>query len=217
MSPSDSDEAVFAQIAGERRLLAETLSQLTHDQWQTPSLCGAWSVRDVAAHLVVPLVVPLWRFGATLVRARGSFDRANELATQRVVENHGDRLAELLVEHADHRFTPPGHGPLAPLSDIVVHGHDIRRPLGLAYDLPDARQVLVLDFIADSAGKAPFPALLSPYRWEATDLDWTHGDGPLVAGPAASIMLLMTGRSDALADVAGDGVEQLTTSMATTA
>jgi len=43
----------------------------------------------------------------------------------------------------------------------------------------------------------------------ATDVDWTHGSGPEVTGPAHSLLMAMTGRKDALADLSGDGVDTL--------
>ena len=43
-------------------------------------------------------------------------------------------------------------------------------------------------------------------RFEATDLDWARGTGPVVAGPAEALMLAITGRSVALTDLDGPGV-----------
>ena len=43
----------------------------------------------------------------------------------------------------------------------------------------------------------------------ATDTDWSHGSGPLVEGPAVSLMLATTGRRAALEDLRGPGVETL--------
>jgi hypothetical protein len=39
---------------------------------------------------------------------------------------------------------------------------------------------------------------------KATDTDWSHGDGPEVAGPILSLVLSMTGRGVALTDLAGE-------------
>jgi hypothetical protein len=44
---------------------------------------------------------------------------------------------------------------------------------------------------------------------KATDTDWSHGSGPVVEGPMLSLLLAMTGRRAALADLSGDGVETL--------
>ena len=41
-------------VAGERRDLAAVLAGLTPEQWDAPSLCTGWRVREVAAHLSLP-------------------------------------------------------------------------------------------------------------------------------------------------------------------
>jgi uncharacterized protein (TIGR03083 family) len=203
------DDKIFTAIAAERRNLATTLTGLDAAQWETPSLCEGWTVRDVAAHLVVPLITPMWRFGVAMLAARGNFDRANRKMTDRVARQHGHRLPELLTEHADSRFTPPGNGPLAPLTDVIVHGRDICRPLAIEPHIPDDRQIAVLDFVASPSARGMFPLPDTELRWEASDLEWFHGDGPVVRGPAEAIMLVLTGRRAALADTAGEGAEFL--------
>ena len=50
-------------------------------------------------------------------------------------------------------------------------------------------------------------------RLVATDLDWSHGTGPEVTGPALPLLLAMTGRSAGLADLAGAGLATLGTRM----
>ncbi len=47
-------------------------------------------------------------------------------------------------------------------------------------------------------------------RLRATDVDWTHGDGPEVSGPLTSMILAMSGRTPALADLGGEGLQVLT-------
>ena len=44
---------------------------------------------------------------------------------------------------------------------------------------------------------------------EATDVDWTTGQGEVVRGPCMSLILAMVGRTGALADCEGPGVETL--------
>lgn len=39
--------------ADERRDLADFLETLTPEQWQQPSLCAGWTVRDVVAHVTI--------------------------------------------------------------------------------------------------------------------------------------------------------------------
>jgi len=201
-------DGVYAAIADERRRLAKVLSELTAEQWDTPSLCGDWSVRDVTAHLVVPLVMGVREFMPILFRARGNFDRSNVIAAQRAVEMYGPLLPELLARHADSRFKPPGGGPRAPLTDILVHGQDIRRPLGIARDVVDEdRWRTTLHFVTATRAGRVFGYRGTGLTWQATDIGWATGQGPTVSGPAEAILMLMTGRSAALDDVSGDGVD----------
>ena len=46
-------------------------------------------------------------------------------------------------------------------------------------------------------------------KLNATDADWTHGDGPEVSGPMISLLMAMTGRKAAIDDLKGEGVETL--------
>jgi uncharacterized protein (TIGR03083 family) len=70
----------WAEIERERRDLVDQVESLTEEQWRTPSLCGAWMVRDVLAHLLSPLTPGVTRrFALAMVKARGNFDRANRL------------------------------------------------------------------------------------------------------------------------------------------
>jgi hypothetical protein len=43
----------------------------------------------------------------------------------------------------------------------------------------------------------------------ATDLDWRHGSGPEVAGPAEALLMAIAGRPDALGDLDGPGAPLL--------
>jgi hypothetical protein len=43
-------------------------------------------------------------------------------------------------------------------------------------------------------------------RLEATDLDWTHGDGAVVRGPGEALLMAMLGRGHAVADLEGPGL-----------
>ncbi len=204
-----SDDETFEAIADERRSLANTLETLTPAQWDHASLCGEWTVRDVAAHLVAPLVIPIWRFGVLMLRARGNFDEANKMMTDMVVRQHGTELVSLLRDRADKRFTPPGRGSAAPLTDIVVHALDICRPLEITRSSPDDRRVVVLDYVTGLRGRDAFAHSAAAVRWEATDIDWSHGDGPTVSGTADTLMLAITGRRSVVDELSGDGVSLL--------
>jgi uncharacterized protein (TIGR03083 family) len=200
----------FAEIADERRDLADLLSGLTAEQLATPSLCDEWTVHEVAAHLIMPLEVSMPRFLLTLLACRGDFDRANVRLTRNLARRPIEKIVEVLRRKAASRFTPPGSGPEAPLTDLLVHGADIRWPLRLPRNIPEERLQTSLTFLTGpSAGRLAGEGRLDGLRFEADDLDWTSGDGPIVTGTAEALLLAITGRAAALGVLSGDGLPTL--------
>ena len=101
--------------------------------------------------------------------------------------------------------TPPA--PLdSRLVEAVVHGEDIRRPLGLdrAYPQDVVTRALHLQArTSESFGGAK--QLVTRVRLVATDADVAIGSGPDVRGPLLDLLLVATGRRAALA-LEGPGV-----------
>jgi uncharacterized protein (TIGR03083 family) len=109
--------------------------------------------------------------------------------------------------------------PPAPLDsrivEEVVHGEDIRRPLGLTRSYPPEAVSRALRLQARtpvSFGGAKDH--LAVVRATATDSDMALGDGPEVSGPevsgpALSLLLALWGRQVALGDLEGQGVDAL--------
>lgn len=201
----------FADIADERRGFADLIDTLSPQQLATPSLCAGWTVHDVAAHLVVPLVTGMGAFMIEMAKARGNFNSANDALTRSVAAKPSSELSELLRAHADSHFTPPGANSLAPLSDAIIHGQDVRRPLGITRDIPQARLVAILDFLVSPTAARGFvgKGLLTGLRFDAPDIGWTHGQGPQIAGSGEAVMMALAGRKIALGDLSGDGVSVL--------
>ena len=206
---------VFAAIADERRALSTQLSGITEQQQRTPSLCDGWTVHDVVAHLVLPLEVGIPAFALAMVRTRGNFDRANERLTSRQARRPFDELVAVLHGKAQSRFTPPGAGAEAPLTDVLVHGLDIRWPLQLDHQVPAAHTIAALAWLTAPKGGILPSASLEGLHFAATDLDWARGNGPTVRGRSDALLLAMTGRTDALDHLDGDGVPALRERLAT--
>ena len=118
-----------------------------------------------------------------------------------------DTLAEFR-EHLNDTTSPPG--PLeAMVGEVVIHGADIRRPLAIAHRYPQDALIRVADFFRGSNLLIGAKRRINGVTLRATDADWSTGSGAEVTGPFLSLILAMTGRSAALADLSGDGVATL--------
>jgi uncharacterized protein (TIGR03083 family) len=200
-------------IVAERRALADDLDDLTAEQWATPSLCGDWTVQEVVGHLVMSHSTSLARFGLEVVRARGNFDRANsKLSTQEGKRPPADLVADLRRLAESHR-TAPGFGSEAPLTDILLHGFDIRIPVGLPMEPPGRpveRYGPALDLLMSAKGQRGFvPGSRPSVRAVASDLPWSHGTGPQIEGTAADLALALSGRGVRLGHLTGPGQQVL--------
>jgi uncharacterized protein (TIGR03083 family) len=194
-------------IADERRRLADLVDSLDDDQLRTPSLCGEWSVKQVVGHLVAAVAAPTSTTLLLVVRSGFRIHRANARLASWMAERPAGELAALLREHAENPFKPPIVGYPGQLTDLQVHGQDIRRPLGLPHDLRPDRLRVSLDFLVGGRAVGFVPKHLPKgLRFETTDLDWSWGQGPLVRGSAEAVMLALTGRTAALTELSGDGV-----------
>ncbi len=196
-------------ITARRLGLIGRLESLDEAGWDTPSLCAGWRVREVLGHLVSILDLPLHRFLLGVVKA-GSFDRFADRVAREYGSMDPAALTARFRELAPRRFSPPIVGPIAPLVDVFVHTRDIERPLGLTADLDPAGLRTVLDFLCGGKARGFVSAKRTAgLRFVATDLDWTAGDGLLVEGPADALMLAVADRSEALADLSGEGAVDL--------
>lgn len=200
----------WAMIEAERLEAADLFASLDDEQLATPSLCGAWTVKDVAAHLLVPLDTSVVTIGVEMVKSFGNFDKANARLAQQVSQRPITEIVDGLRTHAASHFTPPTAGAEAPLTDAIVHGEDVRRPLGLPRTIPADRLRVALDFLQTKKTRGFVgKGWLADLRFEATDLDWSHGEGDLVRGPGASLVIAMCGRRAGLDDLEGEGVATL--------
>ena len=199
-------------IHAERRQLIEDLQPLTDEQWRTASLCPEWTVHQALAHIVALTKQTPPKFVGKFAASGFRFDKmvAKDVA-QESTGTPALTLAELSA-HVDDTSAPPG--PVDSwIGEVVVHGADIRRPLGIAYSPPVATTRRVADFYKNSNLLIGAKARIVGVRLVATDTDWSHGAGPEVRGPILSLVQAMTGRAIALADLAGDGVPTLTAKM----
>lgn len=199
---------VWRTIDVERLSLADLLDELSPAEWTTPSLCDAWRVGDVAAHLTLAHMSPL-EAATGAIRARGSFDRMIRDTALRAAGLPPAEYARRLRAMAGSRRTAPFVTPMEPLIDVLVHGRDIAVPLGRDRPVPTDAAVAAATQAWDMG--FPFRARrrLRGFRLAATDTAWTVGSGLPVEGPIDALLLLVTGREVALDRLSGEGAEQL--------
>jgi uncharacterized protein (TIGR03083 family) len=197
---------IHPAIADERRRVADLVDSLTAEQLETPSLCGRWTVKQVAGHLLAaiskgPALLPL------IARSGFNIHKANARLAELMAQRSPAELARGLRDNAENPFRPPIVGYPGQLTDLQVHGQDMRRPLGLPHGLRLERLRVSLDFLVGGRAVGFTPRRrVAGLRFEAADLDWSAGAGPLVTGPAEALMLAMTGRDVALTELDGPGV-----------
>ncbi len=95
------------------------------------------------------------------------------------------------------------------LGEVVIHGEDVRRPLGISHTYPSDAVRQVIDFYKGSNLIVGSKKRIAGLALNATDDDWQHGQGERVDGPLLSLLLAMTGRGAACDDLAGPGVQTL--------
>jgi len=95
------------------------------------------------------------------------------------------------------------------LGEIIVHGDDIRRPLGLVHHSPAPALVALADSWKNSNLLIGAKKRITGLSLRASDVEWRHGAGPEVSGPLQSLVLAMTGRKGSHVDLAGDGLATL--------
>jgi uncharacterized protein (TIGR03083 family) len=202
-------DEIWPLIADERRGIADMLEGLTDEQWNTPSLCGEWTVRDVAGHLTAGFNLSWKKFAVGMIKHR-SFDRYNAVAARELSSRATEEIVADLRDNAEHHFTPPGVGNIAPLVDVVTHGGDIRRPLAMSTTTPTTTFRYVLDQLANPSRKLQLPLSdTSGLQLRATDQDWSSGSGALVQGTSEALAMGLGGRPSALDDLTGDGVAEI--------
>lgn len=201
---------VWQHIHAERSSMAETPSSLTSEQWSAPSWCAGWSVKETAGHLLACAEQTPLNFYKELATAGIRFNVVVDRAAKRLAVLSPDELVQRLRARTSTTNRPPAP-VIAMLGEIVVHGDDIRRPLGLVHHTSEAALRAVADNWKQSNILIGAKRRIAGLHLRATDVAWEHGEGPEVAGPLQSLVLAMTGRKGAHANLRGDGLATLAT------
>lgn len=194
-------------IHAERDALADDLQTLTAAQWQTRSLCENWTVQQVVAHLVGTSTSTKVGFFTNLAKSGFNFGAMTGKHVARYSQGSPADTLAAFVASAHSRTSPPG--PVQSwLGEAIIHGEDIRRPLGINRDYPTDTVRVVADFYKGSNMIIGAKKRIAGVTLRATDTQWSTGTGPVVEGPLMALLMAMTGRPAFLDDVSGDGLDE---------
>ena len=182
-------------VAAELLALADLLEEATEAQWDTPSLCEGWRVREVIAHMTMAARYSQDAFMAELARHDFDFGRlSNEIAAKDAGLPTGELVANLRSDVMQH-WAPPGGGYHGALNHAVIHGLDVTVPLGVPRRSPDGTIRIVLDDLTQGGMHQHFGTSVDGRGLQATDLDWSYGSGPARRGAAGDLAAMLCGRT----------------------
>jgi uncharacterized protein (TIGR03083 family) len=202
-------------IRTERLALIEFLQTLDAREWSTPSLCGAWTVQAVAAHLAWAPVAPVGETLVALARSGFRLNRASADLAVQWAERGPEAILDQLRANADANVRPRGVPEIAALVDAVIHQLDIRLPLGKPRPVPPEAFRPVADFSV--AARWPMTVSvggsarqrLDGLQLVAEGYDWSYGQGQQVTAPGDAVLRILNGRRVDRQELTGPGADRL--------
>jgi uncharacterized protein (TIGR03083 family) len=192
MSPTPQTD-VQPLVAAQYRRLADELAPIPVADWDAPSLCEGWRVREVIAHLTMPARYDQDAFMTELQARDFDFARlSNDLAARDGAASP-ERLVGDLRDDTLHQWVPPEGSSHDALNHVAIHSLDVTVPLGRPRP-PDEVMRVVLDDLAVHGVHEHFGTRIAGRRLEATDLDWSTGTGTTLRGDAGALALTLCGR-----------------------
>jgi len=192
----------------EREDFAAFLETLTPQQWEAPTLCDKWNVRQVATHAISFDELSRGQLVGRFVKGLLIVDRINDVGVADYADRSPEQLVALIREYAHPHGLTAGFGGRIALTDNMIHQQDIRRALDLPRTIPRERLRTALDFSLYA------PTIRGAWRARgvrlvASDSDWSHGKGAEVRGSGEALLMAMAGRRDALKDLSGPGTTDI--------
>ena len=203
MSTEQANHDDYGVLVAEGYLrLADVLEAGPEERWDTPSLCEGWRVREVVAHMTMPARYDQDAFMGELRECGFDFTALSNRVAGRDGALPSRALLSDLRSEVLHRWTPPEGGVLGALSHVVIHSLDVTEPLGVEPAVPMAAIRPILDALAEGA-HAHFGTDVAGRAFEASDIEWRFGSGPVLRAPAAEILLHLAGRAVPAATAGG--------------
>lgn len=189
------DASLQPLVADEYRRLAALLEALPPEGWERASLCEGWRLREVVAHVSMPARYGDEDFMERMRAYEFDFDRlSNDIATQDA-ELPAGTLLDGLRSEALARWAPPGGGYRGALNHAVIHGLDAATPLGLRDHVAPQTLRFILDDLTEGGVHRHFGVDLRGRRLDATDTEWSFGDGEPLRARGEILASALCGRA----------------------
>ena len=195
-------------IHEQRRALSGDFSELSVEQWGTPSLGDKWTVQEMLTQLLATARLTPLMFVGQLATACFSFWGFSDKYVARCIADESAATLAALRMTVGSSSAPPGPKGSG-LGETLVHAEDIRSCLDMeqGYRLPwMARAITFYAGGYTFIGGQDQVSRLTP---TATDIDWFLGSAPVVEGRAVLLLMATTGRKLALEELHCPGVDLL--------
>ena len=190
----------------ERAALCELFSEVGPD---APTLCGGWTTRDLAAHLVVRERRPDAAIGIVVSKAAGSTDKVQA----GVAASEWDDLVDT-VRSGPPIWSPTRIGAIDKLANTVeffVHHEDVRRagdggePRDLDADLTDALYSMLSKMAKRLVKSSPVGIVLAPDDGHPTIVAKQAEPSVTVSGAVGELVMFVYGRqAHSRVEITGD-------------
>jgi uncharacterized protein (TIGR03083 family) len=201
--------AYWQDVRTLRLQLADQVDALDPADWDAPSWCAGWRVRDALGHLLhqaeatqASMAVDVLRNG---VRPNVALTRCATAIGQQPVPELTNRLRAA----ANGRFHVAALPRTVVLAEVVAHGSDLLRPLAREMEVRPEQLTPALSLFT-RLGRLVFGSRIpTQVRLVATDSGWTHGDpgSDEVHGRAIDLLLLAANRHQVLPLLSGPGLD----------
>ena len=198
------DTSTMRMACEEREDFANFLDGLLPEQWEQPSLCELWRVRDVVAHVISYEELSRWQLVRRFAKGGLLPPRINAIGVAEYVERSPRQLTGLMRTCIPPRGLTSAFGGMIGLVDGMIHQQDIRRPLGIGRVIPPERLQRALNIALHSPATRGARKVRG-VRPIATDIDWAYGEGLEVSGLGEALLMAMAARPDALHQLTGPG------------
>jgi len=194
-------------VHAERQRLHDQTRALTEEQWRKPALVGSWTVEQTIAHLAAGAEQSFAAWMRSVLSARFDFELHKQRGVMTRIGATPDETLTRFRRAIENRRRAAGP-VMASLGEVLIHGEEIRRPLGIAAEVPSRTAAVALrwfarhDFTEYSRSRAEGLRLVP-------EGEPVIGEGAEVRGHALALLLALSGRPVSPGELSGPGAAVL--------